>query len=94
MTIQYSISDLRDSSSKLLNEYSSMNAAVGNLNNLMSSISSHWVGDDQTAYIAQFSAKVTSLKSYLSELQTIAENLKTAAQYYEEHEDEFSAGLF
>lgn len=94
MTIQYSISDLRDSSSKLLNEYSSMNAAVSNLNNVMNSISSHWIGNDQTAYTTQFSAYITSLKSYLSELQTIATNLKTAAEYYEEHEDEFSASLW
>lgn len=94
MTIQYSISDLRDNSSKLLNEYSSMNAAVSNLNNVMSSISSHWSGDDQASYIALFSASVNSLKSYLSELQTIATNLKTAAQLYEDHENEFSVSLW
>lgn len=94
MTIQYSISDLRDNSSKLLNEYSSMNAAVSNLNNVMSSISSHWNGDDQASYIALFSASINSLKSYLSELQTIATNLKTAAQLYEDHENEFSTSLW
>lgn len=94
MTIQYSISDLNDSSSKLLNEYSSMNAAVSNLNNVMNSISTHWSGDDKASYIALFSAKLTSLKSYLSELETIATNLKTAAQYYEDHEDNFSASLW
>ena len=94
MTIQYSISDLRDNSSKLLNEYSSMNAAVSNLNNVMSSISSHWSGDDQASYTALFSASLNSLKSYLSELQTIATNLKTAAQLYEDHENEFSVSLW
>lgn len=94
MTIQYSISDLRDNSSKLLNEYSSMNAAVSNLNNVMSSISSHWSGDDQASYIALFSASVNSLKSYLSELQTIATNLKDAAQLYEKHENDFSVSLW
>lgn len=94
MTIQYSISDLRDNSSKLLNEYSSMNAAVSNLNNVMSSISSHWSGDDQASYITLFSASINSLKNYLSELQTIATNLKTAAQLYEEHENEFNKNLW
>lgn len=94
MTIQYSISDLRDNSSKLLSEYSSMNAAVSNLNNVMSSISSHWSGDDQASYIALFSASLNSLKSYLSELQTIATNLKDAAQLYEEHENDFSVRLW
>lgn len=92
--IKYSISDLRDYSKKLTNEVESMSNALNNLNNLNTSIGTHWIGNDQKAYSATFTTKTTGLKAYLDMVQEISTNLNTAAEKYQSHEEEFDKALW
>lgn len=94
MKIQYSVEDLRNSSTSLLNEYSTMSSALNNLSSLVNSIGEHWTGNDRTSYIAQLSSKIGTISNYLNKLQAIANNLETAADCYEKHEEQFSASLW
>ena len=55
MTIKYCTSDLKDNSTRLLKEYSTMNDALNNLNTLINNVSEHWTGNDKAAFIALFS---------------------------------------
>lgn len=93
-SISYNVDDLRNNSKNLLSEYGVMNDAVSALNDLTSSFTEHWSGDAQTAYLGFFSESIQSLSSYLAELQIIANNLNTAADYYEKHEENYSAPLW
>lgn len=94
MTIKYCTSDLKDNSTRVLKEYSTMSDALNNLNTLINNVSEHWTGNDKAAFIALLSEKINTLTKYLNELQTIATNLNTAADYYEKHEEYFSASLW
>ena len=93
-TIKYSIEDLNNNSTSLLTEYNSMNEALNNLNNLANSIGEHWKGTDSTVYIASLASSVTTLNTYLTKFQTIANNLRTAASCYQAHEDEYKKSLW
>lgn len=93
-TIKYSIEDLNNNSTSLLTEYNSMNEALKNLNNLANSIGEHWKGTDSTVYIASLASSVTTLNTYLTKFQTIANNLRTAASCYQAHEDEYKKSLW
>ena len=62
----------------------------GNLEGLVSSFQANWSGEAQTAYIAFFTDAIASLKSYLEEFDIIAQNLNTAADYYEKHEETYT----
>ena len=93
-SINYNVDDLKTNSKNLLNEYGIMNDAVSALNDLTSSFTEHWAGDAQAAYLGFFTERIQSLSSYLAELQVIANNLNTAADYYEKHEEHYSASLW
>lgn len=93
-TIKYSIEDLNNNSTSLLTEYNSMNEALNNLNNLANSIGEHWKGTDSTVYIASLASSVSTLNTYLTKFQTIANNLRTAASCYQAHEDEYKKSLW
>lgn len=90
MKIEYNIDDLRQYSEKLLAEHEAMVGAVTNLEGLVSSFQANWSGEAQTAYIAFFTDTIASLKSYLEEFDIIAQNLNTAADYYEKHEETYT----
>lgn len=94
MKIQYSIEDLNNNSTSLLAEYNAMNDALNNLNNLTSSIGEHWKGTDSTVYIASLASSISTLNTYLTKFQAIANNLETAANCYQAHEDEYSKSLW
>lgn len=94
MKIQYSIEDLNNNSTNLLTEYSTMNEALNNLNNLTNSIGEHWKGTDSTVYVASLKSSVSTLNTYLTKFQTIANNLGTAASNYQAHEEEYSHSLW
>lgn len=94
MKIQYSIEDLNNNSTNLLTEYSTMNEALNNLNNLTNSIGEHWKGTDSTVYVASLASSVSTLNTYLTKFQTIANNLGTAASCYQAHEDEYKKSLW
>ena len=93
-TIKYSIEDLNNNSASLLTEYNTMNGALKNLNNLANSIGEHWKGTDSTVYIASLASSVSTLNTYLTKFQTIANNLRTAASCYQAHEDEYKKSLW
>lgn len=94
MKIQYSIEDLNNNSTNLLTEYSTMNEALNNLNNLTNSIGEHWKGTDSTVYVASLKSSVSTLNTYLTKFQAIANNLGTAASNYQAHEEEYSHSLW
>ena len=94
MKIQYSIEDLNNNSTNLLTEYSTMNKALNNLNNLTNSIGEHWKGTDSTVYVASLASSVSTLNTYLTKFQAIANNLRTAASCYQAHEDEYKKSLW
>lgn len=93
-TIKYSIEDLNNNSASLLTEYSTMNEALNNLNNLTNSIEEHWKGTDSTVYVASLASSVSTLNTYLTKFQAIANNLRTAASCYQAHEDEYKKSLW
>lgn len=93
-TIKYSIEDLNNNSTSLLTEYNNMNEALKNLNNLANSIGEHWKGTDSKVYIASLASSVSTLNTYLTKFQTIANNLRTAASCYQAHEDEYKKSLW
>lgn len=94
MKIQYSIEDLNNNSTNLLTEYSTMNEALNNLNNLTNSIGEHWKGTGSTVYVASLKSSVSTLNTYLTKFQAIANNLGTAASNYQAHEEEYSHSLW
>ena len=94
MKIQYSIEDLNNNSTNLLTEYNTMNEALNNLNNLTNSIGEHWKGTDSTVYVASLASSVSTLNTYLTKFQAIANNLRTAASCYQAHEDEYKKSLW
>lgn len=94
MKIQYSIEDLNNNSKNLLTEYSTMNEALNNLNNLTNSIGEHWKGTDSTVYVASLASSISTLNTYLTKFQAIANNLGTAANDYQAHEEEYSQSLW
>ena len=94
MKIQYSIEDLNNNSTNLLTEYNTMNEALNNLNNLTNSIGEHWKGTDSTVYVASLASSVSTLNTYITTYQAIANNLRTAASCYQAHEDEYKKSLW
>lgn len=93
-TIKYSIEDLNNNSASLLTEYNTMNESLKNLNNLTNSIEEHWKGTDSTVYVASLASSVSTLNTYLTKFQAIANNLRTAASCYQAHEDEYKKSLW
>ena len=95
MTIQYNVEELRTNSEKLLTSYEAMDTANRDkIGGLVTMLSNNWKGEDSTAYADQLSDKVGEIASYLDELKIIAENLNTAADLYEKHEEKYSASLW
>ena len=91
MLIEYNIDDLRTNSSNLLKEHESMTESLNSLNDLTASFEQHWSGAAYTAYIGFFTDTISSLESYLDELNIIASNLNTAADYYKKHEEYYNS---
>ena len=50
-----------------------------------------WSGEAQSAYLSYYSAIIASTSAYVAELEVIAKNLNTAADYYEAHEAKYEA---
>lgn len=95
MTIQYNVEELRTNSTKLLTSHEAMNTAIRDkIGGLVTMLSDNWKGKDSTTYVNQLSDKVGAISSYLDELKIIAENLNTAADLYEKHEETYSASLW
>lgn len=91
MEVIYSIDDLRDYSKKLISQCSSMGKAITSLNGLTGNFQEHWSGQAQAAYLSYYSAVIASTSAYVAELEVIAKNLNTAADYYEAHEAKYEA---
>lgn len=94
MTIQYNVEELRTNSEKLLTSHETMNNALSKLGSLVIMLNNHWKGDASEAYVGQLSEKIGTISRYLDELQIIANNLNTAADLYEKHEENYSASLW
>lgn len=91
MEVGYSVDDLRYYSKKLISQCISMNEAIKSLNTLTGSFKEHWSGEAQSAYLGYYVAAIGSTSAYVAELGVIAENLNTAADYYEAHEAKYAA---
>lgn len=94
MEVGYSINELRDYSQKLISQCSSMGEAISSLNRLTGNFQEHWSGEAQSAYLGYFSTVIASISAYVAELEVIAKNLNTAADYYEAHEAKYEPALW
>lgn len=94
MEVGYSVEELRSYSQKLISQCSSMSSAILSLNGLTGSFQEHWSGEAQAAYLGFFSTVISSMSAYVAELEVIARNLNTAADYYEAHEAKYEPALW
>lgn len=91
MQVIYNVDDLRAYSKKVSEQCTSMIDAIKSLNTLTESFKEHWSGEAQSAYLGYYISAIASTSTYVAELAVIAENLNTAADYYEAHEAKYEA---